>query len=101
MCRIDYHTYQFRAYIYQARDMYASDKSGLSDPYVKISINRHSSRTRVVRESVTPTWDQTVLINGIKMHEEISQIQELPPPVVLEFYDKDIVVSAIGTSLKL
>lgn len=24
------HTYQLRAYIYQARDMYGSDKSGLS-----------------------------------------------------------------------
>ena len=26
----DAHTYQLRAYIYQARDMYGSDKSGLS-----------------------------------------------------------------------
>ena len=28
------HTYQLRAYIYQARDMYASDKSGLSGKYI-------------------------------------------------------------------
>ena len=26
----DVHTYQLRAYIYQARDMYGSDESGLS-----------------------------------------------------------------------
>ena len=26
----DTHTYQLRAYLYQARDMYGSDKSGLS-----------------------------------------------------------------------
>ena len=29
--------YQLRAYIYQARDLYASDDSGLSDPYVPVS----------------------------------------------------------------
>lgn len=89
----DCHTYQLRAYIYQARDMYASDKSGLSDPYAVMSFTRYSTRTRVVKESVCPTWDQTLLINQIRIFGTPQSVLDSPPPVVLELFDKDIVVS--------
>ena len=36
----DAHTYQLRAYIYQARDMYGSDKSGLSGRQTSYSVCR-------------------------------------------------------------
>ncbi len=75
--------------------MYGSDKSGLSDPYAKVCINRYSFTTRIVKESVSPTWDQTILISQIKMYGEQSTVDDSPPPVVLEFYDKDIVVSCL------
>ena len=86
------HTYQLRAYLYQARDMYGSDRSGLSDPYAVISLNRYSSRSRVVKADVCPTWDQTVIIGNIKTFGPIQSVEECPPPVVLEFFDEDKVV---------
>ena len=73
--------------------MYASDRSGLSDPYVKVSFNRYSVTTRVVKESVCPTWDQTIVISQIMMYGEPETMRDSPPPVFLQFYDKDTVVS--------
>ena len=73
--------------------MYASDKSGLSDPYSIMSFSRYSARSRVVKESVCPTWDQTLLINQIRLFGNPNSILESPPPVVIEFFDKDTIVS--------
>lgn len=73
--------------------MYASDKSGLSDPYAYMTFSRYSSRSRVLKESVCPTWDQTMLINQIRIFGDTQSVLESPPPIVMEFYDKDNVVS--------
>ena len=72
--------------------MYGSDRSGLSDPYAVISLNRYSSRSRVVKADVCPTWDQTVIISNIKIFGPIQSVEECPPPVVMEFFDEDQVV---------
>ena len=72
--------------------MYASDKSGLSDPYIYMAFHRYSARTRVVKESVCPTWDQTLLLNQIRIYGSPNAILETPPPVTMEFFDKDVIV---------
>lgn len=72
--------------------MYASDKSGLSDPYAFMCFTRYCGRSRTVKESVCPTWDQTLLLNHIRMFGDPRTLLESPPPVVLEFFDKDIIV---------
>lgn len=72
--------------------MYASDKSGLSDPYIYLSFGRYSSRSRVVKESVCPTWDQTLLVNQVRIFGNPGSVLESPPPVVMEFFDKDMIV---------
>lgn len=73
--------------------MYASDKSGLSDPYAYLAFGRYSARSRVVKESVCPTWDQTLLISQIRLFGSPNAVLESPPRIVIEFFDKDIVVS--------
>ncbi|XP_064383023.1 myoferlin-like isoform X2 [Halichondria panicea] len=85
----DCHTYQLRAYLYQARDMFSSDKSGLSDPYAIMAFGRYSTRSRIIKESVCPTWDQTMLINHIRMFGDPQSILDSPPPVTVEFFDRD------------
>lgn len=90
---VESHTYQLRVYLYQARDMYGSDRSGLSDPYAIISLSRYSSHSRVVKEDVCPTWDQTIIISSIRIFGTTQSVKECPPPVVLEFFDEDQVVS--------
>ena len=81
--------------------MYGCDKSGLSDPYAKVSFNRYSSTTRVVKESLCPTWDQTIVISQIRMYEEPETTRDSLPPVILKFYDKDMMVGIVETVLVL
>ena len=92
MLAAECHTFHLKAYLYQARDMYGSDKSGLSDPYAIISLGRYSSCSRVVKEKVCPTWDETIIINSIKIFGDAESVSKCPPPVVLEFFDEDKVV---------
>ena len=74
--------------------MYASDKSGLSDPYAILAFNRYSLQSRVVKESVCPTWDQTIIINQIRIFGDPTSILNSVPPIVIKFFDKDTIVSA-------
>jgi len=97
---IDCHTYQLRAYLYQARDMYSADKSGLSDPYAIMSCNRYSVRSRIIKESVCPTWDQTLIIAQLRLFGEPDSILNHPPVVIMEFFDKDQIVSPPSISTK-
>ena len=69
--------------------MYAGDSTGLSDPYTILSFDRYSIRSRVVKKSISPTWDQSMLIKEIRL---FGDILDSPPPVVLEFFDEDQVV---------
>ena len=87
------HTYQLRAYIFQARDLHGLDRSGLSDPYGILSFNCYSARTIIVRDTVSPTWDQTLWIENIKLFGDPEIVRQSPPMVYIEFFDKDTIVS--------
>lgn len=77
------------AYLYQARDMYASDRSGLSDPYAIISFGTYSTRSKTVEQSLCPMWDQAIISREkIKVFGDTDSL----PPVALEFYDEDKLV---------
>eukprot|EP00727_Mastigamoeba_balamuthi_P003762 m51a1_g13383 hypothetical protein (337) ;mRNA; f:948-2342 len=65
-----------------ARDLIASDSNGLSDPYAVVRVPGRSShkayKTRVVKKSLAPTWDESVdlpLCSG---------------PLLVELFDKDL-----------
>ena len=92
---IEYHTYQLRAYLYQARSLYSSDRTSLSDPYAVISFETFSSSSRVIEDSSSPMWDQTIISSQIKIFGDAQSVLESPPSVALEFYDKDRLVCIV------
>ena len=65
--------------------MYSSDKTSHSDPYVIVSFESYSSHSHVVKDSLSPMWDQTLISSQIKILGDTQSILESPPPVVLEF----------------
>ena len=89
---IEYHTYQLRAYLYQARSLYTSDRASQSDPYAVVSFETFSLSSRVLEDSSSPMWDQTIVSSQIRIFGDTRTVLESPPPVVLEFYDKDRLV---------
>jgi hypothetical protein len=87
------HRYQMRAYIYQARNMFASDNSGLSDPYAIMCYEGQSRLTQVCKNTLNPIWDKTLVIKDIILFGNPKDICNYLPTVTVEFYDKDTVTS--------
>ena len=83
-------SYYLRAYLYQARDMYASDRSGLSDPYAVVSFDCYSKKSQVVEQTLCPKWDETLIFD--KEIEVFGDTTQPLPSVVVDFFDKDKLV---------
>ncbi len=71
--------------------MYASDRSGLSDPYAIVSFDCYSKVSRVVKQNLCPKWDQTLIFD--KQVEVFGDTIESLPYVVVDFFDEDKLVS--------
>ena len=50
--------YEFRAYIYQARNLISADYDSFSDPYAQVGFINQSQRTEILHKTLCPTWDQ-------------------------------------------
>ncbi|KAM3862781.1 myoferlin [Diretmus argenteus] len=81
--------YHVRVYVYQARNLCAMDKDSFSDPYVHVSFLHVSKTTEVVRTTLNPTWDQTLIFEDVEVYGDPQAIAHNPPDVVLELYDSD------------
>ncbi|XP_063373180.1 otoferlin-like [Cydia amplana] len=83
------HTFQMRAYVYQARSLIGSDSSGLSDPFAKVIIGESTATTQVIDETLSPTWDELLLFEDILLYSTLEQIKADPPTIVIEIFDQD------------
>ncbi|XP_068597029.1 myoferlin [Brachionichthys hirsutus] len=81
--------YHLRVYVYQGRNLCAMDKDSFSDPYVHVSFLHVSKTTEVIRATLNPTWDQTLIFEDIEIYGDPQTIARNPPDVVLELYDSD------------
>ncbi|XP_027766307.1 dysferlin-like, partial [Empidonax traillii] len=81
--------YHLRCYLYQARDLLAMDKDSFSDPYAIVSFLHQSQKTVVVKNTLNPTWDQTLIFYEIEIFGDPQGVAEAPPSIVVEIYDHD------------
>ncbi|XP_063313638.1 dysferlin isoform X3 [Pelobates fuscus] len=89
-CIFDYgNRYHLRCYIYQARNLIPMDKDSFSDPYAIVSFLHQSQKTVVVKGTLNPTWDQTLIFYEIEIFGDVATIAEAPPNIVVEIYDHD------------
>ncbi|KAM7075418.1 fer-1-like protein 6 isoform 1-T1 [Molossus nigricans] len=87
----DRHLFQLRAHMYQARGLIAADSNGLSDPFAKVTFLSHCQTTKVISQTLSPTWNQMLLFNDLVLHGDHKELAESPPLVVVELYDSDAV----------
>ncbi|XP_076119323.1 fer-1-like protein 6 [Alosa pseudoharengus] len=85
----DQHLFQLRAHMYQARGLIGADASGLSDPFARVSFINNSQNTTIVNQTLTPTWNQMLLVNGVTLHGDLNELAKEPPSLVIEVYDDD------------
>ena len=68
------------------------------DPYCILSFHNYSAKTRSISQTLTPIWNETILIRGIRIYGDPPKVAESPPLVVIEFMDKDTLVSSFYPS---
>ncbi|KAJ8264359.1 hypothetical protein GJAV_G00148240 [Gymnothorax javanicus] len=81
--------YHLRVYVYQARNLIAKDKDSFSDPYAHVSFVHVSKTTEIIKSTLNPTWDQTLIFDDVEIYGDPQTTAQDPPNVVLEFYDCD------------
>uniref|UniRef100_A0A671LWU1 Myoferlin-like n=1 Tax=Sinocyclocheilus anshuiensis TaxID=1608454 RepID=A0A671LWU1_9TELE len=59
------------------------------NPYVHVSFLHVSKTTEIVKSSLNPIWDQTLIFDDIEIYGDPQTIAHNPPSVVLEVYDND------------
>ncbi|KAI1885019.1 hypothetical protein AGOR_G00215870 [Albula goreensis] len=74
-----HHQFQMRAHLYQARGLIAADASGLSDPFAKVTFLTQSHSSRIINQTLTPTWNQMLLFDRLALNGELTDIAEEPP----------------------
>ncbi|KAG8550730.1 hypothetical protein GDO81_022142 [Engystomops pustulosus] len=89
-CIFDYgNRYHLRCYLYQAQNLIPMDKDSFSDPYAIVSFLHQSQKTVVVKSTLNPTWDQTLIFHEIEIFGDPAIVAEVPPSIVVEIYDHD------------
>ncbi|XP_007894818.2 myoferlin isoform X2 [Callorhinchus milii] len=81
--------YHLRCYIYQARGVVAMDKDSFSDPYAHVSFLHQSKSTEVLKSTLNPTWDQSLIFNDIDIYGDPQDLVRNPPNVIIEIFDED------------
>eukprot|EP00966_Prymnesium_polylepis_P294252 6795609-Prymnesium_polylepis.1 len=76
-----------RVHLKRANQLLAADKGGTSDPYVTVYYGQGrsapSKRTRSIKKTVDPVWDQTLEFPSLVLRDV------LKTPLVLRVYDHD------------
>uniref|UniRef100_A0A8C1WUP9 Fer-1 like family member 4 n=1 Tax=Cyprinus carpio TaxID=7962 RepID=A0A8C1WUP9_CYPCA len=85
--------FQLRAHIYQARGIIAADDNGLSDPFAKVVFSTQCQVTRVMEETLSPTWSELLLYDQVLMEGSKDEYREDPPVVIIKIYDYNKLVS--------
>ena len=44
-------------------------------------------------QTLCPTWDQTLIFDNVPIYGNVEEVRDNPPPIVLELFDRDAVVS--------
>ncbi|KAM8855911.1 fer-1-like protein 6 isoform 3-T3 [Spinachia spinachia] len=83
------HAFQLRCHMYQARGLIAADTSGLSDPFARVTCLSHSQTTNVISQTLSPTWNQCLLMSRLLLGGDLQHVWKEPPRVLVEVYDDD------------
>ncbi|NXD70995.1 DYSF protein, partial [Eolophus roseicapillus] len=68
---------------------FASCPTSLADPYAIVSFLHQSQKTVVIKNTLNPTWDQTLIFYEIEIFGDPHNVAESPPNIVVELYDQD------------
>jgi hypothetical protein len=73
--------------------LYRGDRDGLSDPYAIVTLGNHAGTSKVIEDTLSPEWNEAVLIDGIKFYGDMAFIQDCGKikSVTIQLWDQDLV----------
>ena len=77
--------YQVQVHLIEARDLKGEDMSGLSDPYVRVTVMGKTKKTRVIKQVVNCVFDETLFFNFSGLTRQ--QVEEARISVEVLDYD--------------
>ncbi|CAH8649333.1 unnamed protein product [Heterobilharzia americana] len=80
--------FQLRCYIFIARDLIASDASGMSDPVARILIGSHVLQTQVLYQTMSPMWD-VLLYKQVTFYQNAKSVKQSLQELIVEVFDVD------------
>uniref|UniRef100_A0A671Z1B9 Fer-1 like family member 6 n=1 Tax=Sparus aurata TaxID=8175 RepID=A0A671Z1B9_SPAAU len=98
-CLLKQHRFQLRCHMYQARGLIAADNSGLSDPFARVTYLSHSQTTNVISQTLSPTWNQCLLMSSLLLSGDLQHIEQEPPRILIEVYDDDSKAEYLGATV--
>ncbi|XP_043946076.1 fer-1-like protein 4 [Protopterus annectens] len=81
--------FQLRAHMYQARGVLPADDNGLSDPFARVVFATQCLHTRILEETLSPTWTETLLMDQIVIEASKLDLQNDPPVIIINIFDYD------------
>uniref|UniRef100_A0A8C9F5E3 Fer-1 like family member 6 n=1 Tax=Pavo cristatus TaxID=9049 RepID=A0A8C9F5E3_PAVCR len=81
------------------KDQRGKDCGKIKTHFLKVSLGY--SLIIIISQTLSPTWNQMLLFNGIVLHGDGEEIAQFPPEIVIELYDDDAVGKAeyIGSTV--
>ena len=73
---------RLEVHVISARDLMAKDRGGTSDPYVLLELGKEKHRTKTIKKTLNPSWDETFDFPGT-LGELVAK------PLTFKLYDQD------------
>ena len=87
-----------RVHLQHASGLKSADRNGLSDPYAKLSLAGQQHKSKTVKRTLSPTWDETVEFKGVRC-ELLSEALQLDV-FDYDFASKDDVLGHASVDLR-
>ncbi|CAF3824596.1 unnamed protein product [Rotaria sordida] len=81
--------YELRCHCYKARALITADATGLSDPYLSVTVGNETQTAPILLESLCPQWNVTLAFQNLVHVGSRETAEEIIGNVVVECYDYD------------
>ncbi|XP_029683326.1 fer-1-like protein 4 isoform X2 [Takifugu rubripes] len=78
--------FQLRCHLYQGRGLMAAEDNGLSSPFAKVVFSTQCLVTRVLHETLSPAWCETLLFDRVLLEGTPEQLRQDPPLIIVNIY---------------
>uniref|UniRef100_A0A8C3DYU5 Uncharacterized protein n=1 Tax=Corvus moneduloides TaxID=1196302 RepID=A0A8C3DYU5_CORMO len=78
--------YQLRAHLYQARGILPADDNGLSDPFARVVFSTHCQTTRMLEETLSPTWNELLLFDQLIIDGKKEELKTETPIIIINLF---------------